>query len=196
MNNFLDKNAMSIVESSHSRLINLFKRSLDEATDWPQHLQSVVFALNSSLFSYGSILASPSRIFNSREFNFVPWHEDDVERNTVRRSESVRKLMETIAKERKIDNPSLSADIEERRTWQVGDTVLIWREHIVAKRKLKNGKVNLKVTKSWSRANIIERIGRLYVVRSVDEGNIIRKVHVRAIRPLPPAIEPNPAGSK
>ena len=98
--------------------------------------------------------------------------------------------MEKIAKERRIDNPALSANIEQRRTFAPGAIVLIWQEHILAKRKLKNGKVSLKCSKNWSRACVLSRTGRLYTVRSIDEGNTVRKVHIRAIRELPPNIDP------
>ena len=83
--------------------------------------------------------------------------------------------MERIARERRIDNPTLAANVGGRRSFAVGERVLIWQEHIMAKRKLGNGRIKFKLRKTWSRALVLEKCGRNYVCRSFDEGNTIKQ---------------------
>ena len=63
-----------------------------------------------------------------------------------------------ISVRRWIVNLSLCSNIIERSTYKPGQTILVQREFILGKRKLKSGNVSVKCERFWSRAHVLQKL--------------------------------------
>ena len=194
INTVLDKNACGLVESSHARLLNLMRKSLEKDSDWPAGFKRAQFSLNASLFRYGTnpgCIASPLTVFAAKSFEGVAWIENEMERNLIERNVSVRQLMNNIAKERLIYVASLSANVLSRKMFFPAQKVLVWREFCLKKRLQNSGLVKMKLQKFWSIAEVINMVNSDIYEVQILENNEIRRVHRRQLRDLPVDFDPS-----
>ena len=193
INHVLDKNACGAVESAHHRLLTLLRRTLENDSDWPKQYKKATFALNACLFKYGrnpGCITSPLSLFNGRSVEGVAWAENEMERNLVEKNASVRQLMNSIAKERLIYVPMLSANVLNRKTFYVAQKILLWREFCLKKRTLHTGEVRMKLNRYWSIGEIVNVVTQdIYEVKLLQTGES-RRVHRRQIRELPVDFDP------
>ena len=194
INHVLDKNACGAVESAHNRLLTLLRRTLEKDSDWPKQYKKCTFALNACLFRYGKdpgCITSPLNLFNGRSIEGVAWAENEMERNLIEKDASVRQLMNKIAKERLIYVPMLSANVLNRKIFNVTQKILVWREFCLKKRILHTGEVRMKLNRYWSIGEILNVATQdIYEVRLLETGET-RRVHRRQMRELPVDFDPS-----
>ena len=97
-------------ESANSRLINLFKRSLDRSQDWPDQLNRIVFALNVTSMSYSGYISNPNLLFNARGIPGIPYESADTEKNSIKSNQTVRQIMTEVTKSRLLSVSLLTKD--------------------------------------------------------------------------------------
>ena len=182
VNSVLIKNANKS-ETANSRLVNLLKRTLDKAKDWPNELDKITFALNVTSMSYGGFISNPNFLFNGRSVPGIPYSSTDTENNSVRATSSVRQIMTEVTKSRLLDTPALALYIDQRpQRFHEGQIVLVWAQKILAKKLLRNGILKIKLDKYWVLAKVEKASGDNYMVKV---GEDLRKVHRRQMKPHP-----------
>ena len=113
----------------------------------------------------------------------IPYHGDDITTQSLLRQIDVRKIISKIMSETNIETPALYELMCQRRSkFSVGQSVLVWSEFVLGKRKLKTGNVYAKLKRSWQRAIIISVSGEIYFVR-LDDGTS-RRCHRRQMKPM------------
>ena len=171
------------MESTNARIVNLLRRTLENAGEWSQQLQKIVFSLNNTSARYGDFICTANRIFNGRDVIGIPNPSSDLEKTVLTSEESIREIMTKISRYRLTDTPSLAFSIQTRpRAYHIGERVLVWAERILGKRKLKSGILKIKLSKFWVKATVVNALGDNYMVRS-DDGQL-RKVHRRQLKTL------------
>ena len=183
VNSVLIKNANKS-ESSNSRLVNLARRELENARDWPDQIQKIVFSLNCTSMKYGDFVCTPNMLFNGRCITGVPSIDEDVEKTVLKSSKTIRQLMTEVSRSRLLDTPSLSMHLQNRpQAYHVGQKVLVWAEQILAKKLLKNGILKIKLSKFWRVATVTKALGDHYMVQ-MEDGQL-RRTHRRQMKVYP-----------
>ena len=137
---------------------------------------------------FGSLIQSPNFIFNNRNINGVSWLQDNEQLAVVQRHLDVRKLMMQIARERKIENTSLLANIMNRNeTFSIGQRVLVWQQWVI-KRQVSGVGQGFKLENFWMYAEVIDKVGPNYWVKT-EEGALLR-VNQRQMKKAPEKVPP------
>ena len=173
-----------LAESANSRILNLLRRELEKEKGWTKAINAVTFALNASEKTYGTKIFTPAELFSGREPE-IPGDnfENDIETDTISKSQKIRKYMTEIARSRNLGMNNLYLSAKNKpRTYQVGQRVLVWRQFVLKKRLLKNGILAAKLSRFWSIAKVISSLGEKYKIRT-EEGDE-RIVHRRQMRPF------------
>jgi hypothetical protein len=178
-----------LAESANSRILNLLRRELEKEKGWTKAINAITFALNACEKKYGTKIFTPAELFNGREPE-IPGDnfESDIETDTIGKSQKIRKYMTEIAKSRNLGMNNLYLSAKNKpRTYTTGQRVLVWRQFVLKKRLLKNGILAAKLSRFWSVARVIKKLGEKYRIRT-EEGDE-RTVHRRQMKPFKPEEE-------
>ena len=103
---------------------------------------------------------------------------------TFNKAQTIRRIMDSVTRARKLDTPSLSANILNRRDYTINQRVLCWREHVLKKRLTGTGELHMKLRRFWSPAEIVSRTNETYVVKMLDSGKL-RRLNKRQLKEYP-----------
>ena len=166
LNHFMTKNA-NMVESAHSRIVNLLRRELNNSDSWPESIAKTCFALNncSKLYGPNNYIATPAYIFNTRDLTSAPTTAN-IEESKKEADTDVKTLIRDISKHNLIDTPSLYINIQNRRpAYSLNETVLAFAEFVIGKKKLGRGLVKTKLKQFWVKAKIVKKLGQNYILK-------------------------------
>ena len=146
-------------------------------------LQKCVFSLNNTSMRYGDYICTPNSLFNGRCITGIPSLGTDVEKSSLASQKTVRQMMTDISRSRLLDTPSLAIHLEDRpRTYSVGQKVLVWNEHILAKKKISSNIVKAKLSKFWTIGTVVQAHaeGETYMIQTSTG---VRRAHRRMLKP-------------
>ena len=183
MNHQLEKNS-NLIENSNSRIVGLLRKYLEEGDSWIHKYQQVIFALNSTSLKYGTTIITPNGLLNNRNLKAIPWADQDLDQVLCKKAQTIRRIMDEVTQARKLDTPSLSANILQRKDFSINQEVLVWREFVLKKRLTGTGELQMKLRKFWSIGQVISKSDDSYVVKMADNGDL-RRLNKRQMKSLP-----------
>ena len=180
---FLQKNG-NASERAISRLLCLLRKTISEKENWTAVYKRVIFSINNTAMRYGNVIETPNMIFNARTLKGITW-ENELSLEIVKRDNSIRQLMNTIAKARKLETTSLVANMAKRdEVYNINEKILAWSEHVLGKKKTGNGAM-MKLRNYWIIGKIINKCGDCYMVEIQNEkGPTLRRYHSKQLRKI------------